>query len=195
MLVLRVPGHIAGRRAVSRPREAGRSVLFARAICRVVGQFIRTCSTLYRPFCLPIYVKRLEAFATGEFSAGAKMANILIVDDDRINRLILEGLLVGAGHKVAHAADGLDAIQRLVAEEGNFDIALIDVIMPRCGGIELVRILRSQGLNLPCIACSGIDSTAEREHLLSSGFNDFIAKPVDAECLLAIVGKNIPLFR
>jgi DNA-binding response OmpR family regulator len=74
---------------------------------------------------------------------------ILIVEDDAQMSTLLRRGLEAAGHDVVLAADGLFALDEL--EKDFFDAAIVDVMMPRLGGFELARIVRSRGDNTPIL--------------------------------------------
>ena len=106
---------------------------------------------------------------------------VLLVEDDSINRLVVEGLLTDVGLQVQHAHDGLEAVQRATAE--SFDLILMDMQMPRLDGAEAaVRIRQTQhGVTVPIIALTANAFAQDRERCLSAGMNDFIAKPLQAD--------------
>ena len=106
---------------------------------------------------------------------------VLLVEDDSINRLVVEGLLTDVGLRVQLAHDGLEAVQRVTAEP--FDLILMDMQMPRLDGAQAaVRIRQTQhGVTVPIIALTANAFAQDRERCLSAGMNDFIAKPLQAD--------------
>ncbi|WP_209331952.1 Hpt domain-containing response regulator [Lunatimonas salinarum] len=114
-----------------------------------------------------------------------KNKTVLIVDDNALNRKVFENILM---HNYAFdsAADGLEAIEKLKA--GNYDLVLMDIQMPRLDGISALRQIREDNLTQkPVIAVSAYSNQADREYFLSTGFDDFIAKPVKPKDLLETI--------
>ncbi|GIK99458.1 MAG: response regulator [Alphaproteobacteria bacterium] len=81
------------------------------------------------------------------------MARILIVEDVPDFRLMMREILNTAGHEVAEAGNGHDAMRQM--EAGRFDLLVTDVVMPESDGVELIRSLAKQGRRLPILAVSG----------------------------------------
>ena len=71
------------------------------------------------------------------------MAKILILDDEPANRYLVRSILTPAGHLVIEAADGVEALRLVRAEQP--DLVIIDLFMPRISGTDFVRALRSDG--------------------------------------------------
>ena len=81
------------------------------------------------------------------------MARILIVEDTPDYRLMMWEILQAAGHEIAEAENGVVAIELL--NKGKYDLVVTDVVMPKSDGIELIRTLARQGINVPIVAVSG----------------------------------------
>ena len=108
---------------------------------------------------------------------------ILVVDDDRAVRESLRRSLAFNGYDVDVAADGGEAIDRLRAERP--DALVLDVMMPRVGGLETCRRLRADGDDVPILVLTARDSVADRVAGLDAGADDYLVKPFDLEELLA----------
>ena len=111
---------------------------------------------------------------------------ILLVEDDGVLRRYLEVLLRRAGYTVISAADGLEAIK--IAFSSNIAGVVTDAIMPRLGGHELCRILRSRAelAHVPIVLLSGVarDESASANTSSSCAHADAqLTKPVRAEQL------------
>jgi len=110
--------------------------------------------------------------------AGTK---VLVVDDEPSVRDVLSRFLVERGYEVDAAADGQEALAMIRADMP--DIVLLDLKMPRLGGIELLQLLREEGVDVAVITISGhADEDTARESL-RLGAADFINKPFDLEYL------------
>jgi PAS domain S-box-containing protein len=119
-------------------------------------------------------------------SAGLDGARVLVADDNPSIREIVRCLLEAAGAQVTEANDGLSAVA--LASSERFDALLIDLNMPGISGKEVVRFLRSLGLNrnaqIHAFTASGSYSVAEaREH----GFDGLLTKPLDPRRLIELV--------
>lgn len=88
---------------------------------------------------------------------------------------------IGPAFEVIHATNGTEAWE-IYQREGIFDLCLLDLIMPRMGGIELIKLIRSSGSNVPIVILSG-SSDEVTEEAISSGANILIKKPPDIDLL------------
>ncbi|WMW67125.1 response regulator [Nitratidesulfovibrio liaohensis] len=115
---------------------------------------------------------------------------LLVADDNPVNRLFMQDVLRGAGHQVAVAADGVEALRLL--EELRPDMALLDVRMPGCDGTEVVRRLRAGQVpgvapDMPVLAVTASAVGRESAALLGAGMTGCVCKPLTAAMLLAAV--------
>lgn len=108
---------------------------------------------------------------------------ILVVDDDRAVRESLRRSLTFNGYTVETAGDGLEALEKVVADRP--DLIVLDVMMPRLDGLEVCRRLRSAGDDLPILVLTARDSVSERVSGLDAGADDYLPKPFAMEELLA----------
>ncbi len=122
-----------------------------------------------------------------------KGKRILIADDDPFNRELLQMELSDAGFEVIMAGDGEEALQKV--QELPVDLLLLDVMMPKIDGVELVRRLRQQKEfeNLPIILLTAKAQTKDKLLGLEAGANDYITKPFDIRELLARVKVQLRL--
>ncbi|MBN9299882.1 MAG: PAS domain S-box protein [Filimonas sp.] len=116
---------------------------------------------------------------------------ILLVDDNKMNRLVAMTILKPYGSFITEAENGEDAVAKVVTNaQRAFDIILMDVRMPEMDGISATRLIRSQGFDaVPIIALTASAVKGEREKCLDAGMNDFLSKPFDEESLLQILAK------
>ena len=101
----------------------------------------------------------------------AAKARILLAEDDAAMRRLLEVVLKRAGYEIVSAEDGLQAMQ--AAGTQNFDLAVIDAIMPNLSGLELCRIFRANPMwqNMRLVLMSGMEADSDcgaDAHLLKS---------------------------
>ena len=110
--------------------------------------------------------------------------DILLVEDNDIGRIVVEGYLSHEGHKVTLAKDGFEA---LALAEKNFDLILMDISMPGMDGVETTlrmhQVHKRLGLKVPIIAMSAHIFPEEVDSYLSSGLDGFVGKPIDPERL------------
>jgi putative two-component system response regulator len=112
---------------------------------------------------------------------------ILIADDDETNRALLAEILGAEQYRIVHAQDGEEAIE--VLENGEVDLVLSDVMMPRRSGFAVCRALKSNPDTrlIPVVLVTSLSASEDRMQGIESGADDFINKPVNKEELLARV--------
>lgn len=108
-------------------------------------------------------------------------ARILLVDDDRAFRISTAELLRQDGYEVATAAGGAEAGERM--GEDRVDLVLLDVRMPRIGGLGVLEALRLRGERIPVLMISGFGTIQTAVEALQLGADDFLTKPVDPDLL------------
>jgi DNA-binding response OmpR family regulator len=113
------------------------------------------------------------------------LGKILVVEDDESITLGLEMNLQAEGYEVSVAVDGEDGLNR--ALEGEFDLVILDVMLPRKNGFEVVRTLRSRGETVPVIMLSARGEETDKVMGLELGAEDYITKPFGLAELLARV--------
>ena len=126
--------------------------------------------------------------------ANANEITILSVDDDPINRMVLNGILKLHNYKVIEADNGETAIQK-IQQHPEIDLVVLDVMMPRMTGYEACEILRKNRpmYDLPVIFLTAKDIESELTQGFISGGNDFVSKPVKKEELLARIKAQLTL--
>jgi two-component system response regulator MprA len=108
---------------------------------------------------------------------------ILVVDDDRAVRESLRRSLTFNGYDVELAADGEEALGQVAATRP--DALVLDVMMPRMGGLEACRQLRAGGDDVPILVLTARDAVEDRVAGLDAGADDYLPKPFALEELLA----------
>jgi PleD family two-component response regulator len=122
-----------------------------------------------------------------------RQARVLIVDDERHNRQLLEVMLSPAGYQIQMAAGGREALAMIEAERP--DLILLDVMMPDMDGYEVAAEVK-RGLltrNIPIILVTALDDRDARLRGLTAGAEDFLTKPVDRAELLVRVRNLLRL--
>mgnify|MGYP006425023721 CR=1 FL=1 len=117
------------------------------------------------------------------------MAHILSIEDHQKTRELLVTMLEAMGHTAESAIDGESGVE--AAKSGNFDLILMDIMMPGIDGREATRQLRTAGIKLPIIAVTANAMTGEREKCIDAGMTDYLAKPVTFDCLKEMVQKYL----
>lgn len=110
------------------------------------------------------------------------MKILLIEDDDRTASFIMKGL-AQEGYVVNHTANGEDGLHFVSTE--TYDVAVVDIMLPKLDGLNLVREMRKQGINTPVIILSAKSSVEERITGLHAGGDDYLVKPFAFAELLA----------
>lgn len=108
---------------------------------------------------------------------------ILVVDDDQAVRESLRRSLSFNSYDVELAGDGVEAIDQI--DSNRPDAIILDVMMPRRDGLEVCRILRSRGDDIPVLMLTARDAVSERVAGLDAGADDYLQKPFALEELLA----------
>ncbi|XYH93665.1 AAA family ATPase [Sorangium sp. So ce1128] len=121
---------------------------------------------------------------------------VLVADDVVSNRAVLFDLLSGLGFEVCEAANGQEAVEQEMAASP--DLAVLDLVMPGMGGLEAMQCVRrnrqARGLaRLPFIVVSASADEEDQAESFAAGADAFLAKPIDQESLLRIVGAQLGL--
>jgi CheY-like chemotaxis protein len=116
---------------------------------------------------------------------------ILVVDDDQEVRSLMQELLEEEAYEVETAIDGVDAFDHLDQQWNAYDVILLDLTMPRLGGLQFLQKIQAHG---PTLLRSIIAMSADEEALQQSagmGIGTTLKKPFDPDVLLVLVGRAI----
>ncbi len=132
---------------------------------------------------------------TGEKTeASIRGLNILLAEDNELNMEIAEFMLQNEGAEVTKAWNGQKAVELFrKSEPGEFDVILMDIMMPVMNGYEATKMIRSMDREdakvIPIIAMTANAFTEDRLKAKEAGMNEHIAKPVDVELLVKVIHK------
>ncbi len=118
-----------------------------------------------------------------EFDTEIKNLNVLVVEDVKLNQLLIKTILSDFGFIYDVADNGIIAIDKLQAN--TYDIILMDLMMPDMNGFEATEYIRNKmGSEIPIIALTADVTTVDIEKCKAYGMNDYISKPIDEKLLL-----------
>ncbi|MCM0323688.1 response regulator [Bacteroides fragilis] len=106
---------------------------------------------------------------------------ILVVEDIESNYHLMSVLLGSLGYQFTRAADGVEAVEKVLSE--HFDLVLMDIKMPRLGGLEATREIRKTNREVPIIALTAHAFNSDKEAAIAAGCNGFLVKPIDRNAL------------
>ena len=106
------------------------------------------------------------------------MIIVLIADDNAAGLELLKDALTVPGYRIVESSDGTDALLKVQSETP--DVVLLDIQMPGLSGFEVLRAIRALTPPVPCrvLALTAFAMDGDRERILASGFDGYIAKPV-----------------
>ncbi len=120
-----------------------------------------------------------------------RAANILVAEDDPINAKLITTLLAKSGHHTTLVDNGEAALKQLGKQR--FDLAILDVRMPKMDGIEVTRRLRAREKpgedRLPLVALTASATSDVKEACLSAGMDEYLLKPIDPDVLRDLITR------
>lgn len=148
--------------------------------------------TLTLPLELPTSAQPGPAEESGPAEAPSGRRRILLVEDNEVARKIITHMLRRTGHEVETASGGLEGIE--AAAKNRYDLILMDIQMPEVNGLEAAAAMRQlEGYETtPIIAVTANYSEEFKRTCQQAGFQEFLAKPVEAERLLEVVRRFLP---
>lgn len=117
------------------------------------------------------------------------MALILVIDDSSYQRRVICDMVRDAGYETLEAADGQDGLDKIASDGPT--CALVDLLMPQKGGLELLESLKAQGSSIPIIILMADNQESVRHKCLQLGATTVVSKPVDAAELIPAIGKAL----
>ena len=141
-------------------------------------------------FQIPVGVAALKDPPIGKSATLAIPKRVLVVEDNVINRVVIQRMLERLGHRVELVTDGNAAIQQVT--EIHYDLLLMDVNMPGLDGLQTTRQIRGlppRHANVPIIALTASAMMNDRRNCLEAGMNDYLSKPISIEALRAAIDR------
>lgn len=119
-------------------------------------------------------------------------ARILVVEDNPANLSLMQYLLQAFGYTVLVARDGAEGVD--ITHRDRPDLILMDVQMPRMGGIDAARQIRAlDGVRrVPIVAVTAFAMVGDRERVLAEGFDGYLSKPINPQTFVTDVEAFIP---
>lgn len=164
----------------------------------------RLIGKIYKPFSVLSIVAALKnqmqedapvSVTNENHQLYAPDAKILVVDDNRMNIRVVEGLLREYGVQVSYALSGKEGIEML--ESKDYDLVFLDHMMPEMDGVETLHYIRRKQnpyyKAVPIVALTANAIAGTREMLIKEGFDDFVAKPVESSVLQRALKRHIPI--
>ncbi|MCL2168954.1 MAG: response regulator [Defluviitaleaceae bacterium] len=151
--------------------------------------------------CLPIAdilngtsrIGRSGTVDDGRVGFTAPDARILIVDDVSMNITVARELLSPFEMHIDIAESGADAIEAV--KNNDYDLVLMDLLMPVMNGIEATRVIREIKPDVPVVVLTATVDSDARERFKRSGFSDFIPKPIQPSMLNRAIEKWVPKYK
>jgi CheY-like chemotaxis protein len=117
---------------------------------------------------------------------------VLVVEDEKINAMVISAMLGKLGHEVEVAVNGRLAVEKI--GKLNFDCIFMDIQMPEMDGVETTRVIRSTadlngGRKIPIVALTAHAMKGDRERFIEAGMDDYLAKPVEMSQLTAMLNR------
>lgn len=156
---------------------------------------------IYKPF----YILSIASVLNGKLAEkrllgvdnGSKFAvwdaHILVVDDNKMNLRVVEGILQDYKIKVTSAISGAEGLEKITSAD--YDFVFMDIMMPEMDGIETMHRIRhmvgTYFQKVPIVALTANAVAGARETLITEGFDDFLEKPVERSVLERVLRRNI----
>ena len=119
-----------------------------------------------------------------------KQSPVLVVDDDEGLLLSIKATLVSSGlPEPALVSDSLRVMD--LVREYDFQLILLDLMMPYLGGMEVLRKIKEQSPNVECVIVSAIDDVTSAVKAMSLGASDYLVKPLNSDKLVALVNRTL----
>jgi DNA-binding NtrC family response regulator len=119
-----------------------------------------------------------------------KQSPVLVVDDDEGLLLSIKATLVSAGLPEPALVSDSRRVMDLVSEH-DFQLILLDLMMPHLSGMDVLRKIKEQSVNVECVIVSAIDDVTSAVKAMSLGASDYLVKPLNSDKLVALVNRTL----
>ncbi len=155
-----------------------------------------TSSSVASPDAVTNAATGTDATTTALPVADSKLnLTVLVVEDNKVNQMVINGYLKKMGCIVATANNGQEGVDKV--KDQHFDVILMDCQMPVMDGFEATQVIRTlagkDAGTLPIIAVTANAMEGDRERCIAAGMNDYLSKPVDMHSLREAIERNMAL--
>ncbi|APG45523.1 hybrid sensor histidine kinase/response regulator [Phaeobacter porticola] len=176
----------------------GLGLTISRLLCEAMGGEISVTSELGKGACFSVHLRMQAALGTATPEAADNVRydgrslrgmRILVAEDNKINRLLMQKYLQDEPVELAFAVDGAEAMEKTL--DFDPDLILMDMSMPVMNGLDATRNIRDMDIRQPVIAALTANAfDSDREACLAAGMDDFLSKPVNRDDLLMVLRKH-----
>lgn len=116
---------------------------------------------------------------------------VMIVEDNELNMKLFRDLIQNLGYETIERRSGLDMIE--ITRKEKPDLILMDIQLPRMSGLDIIKILKVENdlKSIPVIAITAFAMKDEEEHILKSGCQEYMSKPIQIPDFLKIIQKYL----
>lgn len=117
--------------------------------------------------------------------------NILLVEDDRLNRELINDLLSPHGYNIINAGDGFEALEKM--EDYYVDLILLDIQLPQMNGLEFLYKLKNNFLftDIPVVALTAHAMLGDKKKFIDAGCDGYIPKPINVDVFESQVKQHL----
>lgn len=149
-----------------------------------------SCFKFELPFFLKERMHEIVSIPSISIEHTSSENTILLVEDEAVNRELMDAILSSLGYKVTCAKNGLEALE--LAKENTFSLILMDISMPRMDGYDAaigIRKLENNTTSTPIIAMTAHATRQSKQRCMEAGMNDYLSKPISFTTLKKMLAK------
>jgi len=174
--------------AIAHARKAGRIHALAKPVSQ--SSLHDAVAILLDPALTQLEAPQAEPAISLPGPGNQRTLDVLLVEDNAVNRKLATRLLEKLGHRVNEAHDGAIAVAMTAGHD--YDVILMDMQMPVMDGLEATRAIRAReadGRHVPIIALTANAMSGDRERCIEAGMDDYVSKPIEASALIAALQR------